>query len=802
MDEIKRGVITNKIRNLDPNNEIVKIDLANNTIRYDRRIIQHRKIEKLTDEEIVRAYYIVTLIKKLEYPIERLELEKSHKIGRKEKKTEVRIDIKVNKNSSPFMLFELKEPHKYEKDEVGDIKTQLFKVAGVEDPRAKTLKWLVYCTVDVNERNEIEETIKVINYNRFRTFEEWDERGRLALRIIPKKYGTIVTAKYVKGGLEAYKRKFNKDPPFVVLELKSSIPKEKLEKIRKKLHNTLWAGGKKEYNKIFFNLVKLILAKVYDEKETMEGDPYKFQIVYRIKDDTVIEDLNETYKNVLELYRKAFTDPEYLGVNEEELKFLKKREGAIDIIEFEEFEIAFILEQFQEYELTKSDYEFLGDFFETIIREEFKQETGQYFTHKNIVKFILYALELDKLSIDLLKEEKRLPYIIDPACGSGTFLIEAMKLIHKFVLDNKRELENMSDRIGEFIRSNFSETKKLVWAQDYIYGIEFNPSLGVTTKVNMMLHGDGHIHAYLMDALSDFDNFDDKLKIKSESMIYDKPVNEQFDVVISNPPFSVSLDPRTKQKLDNMYLYGSKKASENLFIERWYQLLKPKGRLGVVLPESVFDTTDNMYMRELLFKYLWIKAIVSLEGGQKKGAFAPYTATKTCLLFAQKKDKREVEEWSDIWKKFENEYIKLRRKLSEKIEKKELELGETKENRKDSVVELLKLIFGDNFDEKDEKLPIGDLIIKYKKMLKEKKLKDWWIFSQTARYVYKNYPIKSKFPIFHTEEIGYKRTKRGERKRPNYLFRTKELEDGEEIIIDTESSKTILDIIRRDVKWD
>lgn len=802
MNDEERGIIVNKIRNLDPDEEVCKIDLANKKITYNEKIHCHRVIESLIDEEIIRAYYLTILYKKLEYPLEKIELEEEFLIGSKSKKTRVRTDIRVNKNSHAFMLFELKTPTSYEKEEVNDVNTQLFKPAGIIDPRAKGLKWLCYCTVNINDNKEIEEEKKVIDYKRFRTFEEWDKKGRLTFKVIPKKYGEEILQRFVKGGFEAYKKKHKKEPNFIVLNLKSSIPKDKLQKIRKDLHDTLWAGGKKEYNKIFFNLVKVILAKIYDEKETESGEPYKLQVVYKNKDGDIVEDLDKTYDNILSLYKKAIKDPEYLGITDKELQTLKKREGAIDLIEFEEHEIAFILELLQNYELTESDYDFLGEFFESIIREEFKQERGQFFTHKNIVDFILYTIELDKLSLELLEKEKRLPYIIDPSVGSGTFLIQVMKLIKETIKDNKQKLENKSDRIKDFITANFPKSKKMVWAKDYLYATEFSLSLAITTKVNMILHGDGHVHSYLNDALADFSTFDAKMKTKKQSDIYPypMPINEEFDVIVSNPPFSVSLDPRTKQKLKQIYLYGDKKESENLFIERWYQLLKEKGRLGVVLPESVFDTTDNMYIRLFLFKYFWIKSIVSLAGG-KDSPFAPHTATKTCLLFAQKKTTKEVKEWGKLYDKKVSEFRKNKYNIEKLINKKELELNETQEQRKEKIIQLLEVLFKDNFDKNDISLELDELVEKYKKLLKEKKLEEWWVFTETSNYICKNDPVNSNYFIFHVLYVGFKRTKRGERPKPNQLYQIEKVNDKEKIIINTSNPKKVLDIIRKETKW-
>lgn len=798
MNNRKREIILNRIKELDPEAEVAEIDIPTNKITYNSKINLHRVITNLTDEEIVRAYFLTILFKDKEYAIEKFELEDEYLIGNKQKKTRVRVDIRVNKNSHPFMIFETKEIDDFEKDEVEDIKSQLFNVAGVIDPEAENLKWLIYCTVDVNTNGDIEELVKVIDYTYFRTFDKWDDKGRISHKVIPKKYGTKVIERFVKGGVEAYQRKHKTEPDFEVLGLKPFIPRERLEKLRKKLHDTLWAGGKKEYNKIFFNLVKLVLAKVYDEKETQDGEIYKFQIVYVSKNGTTIEDLEKTTENVSELYGKAFFDKDYLGIDKEELEALKKREGAIDLIEFEDQEIAFILEEFQQYEFTNTDFEFLGEFFEAIIREEFKQSIGQYFTHRNIVDFILYGLEFDKLTIKLLNKERRLPYIIDPSCGSGTFLIQAIKLTHNLISSKRKDLEKVSTGLEEFLSSNFPQTKKQVWAQEYLYGIDFSALLGITTKVNMILHGDGHVHTYAKDALSDLDNFSAKLKHKKHSEIYEKEVNENFDVIISNPPFATSLDPRTELKLKELYAFGDKEVSENLFIERYYQLLKENGRLGVVLPESVFDTTKNTYIRIFLFKYFWVKSIVSLMGGQKRGAFAPYTSTKTCLFFAQKKTTDEVKEWDKVWDKNEQDYYKILSELKSKIGK---SITFSTEEQKE-IIEGFKSLFKVHFEEEDEKRDFAYILNKYTELMKDKRIKDWWIFYEVSKYFMKNHPTKSTYQVFHVEEIGYKRTKRGERKRPNYLYNIVSKDGKETIHINTENPTTVLEVMRGSIKWE
>lgn len=192
------------------------------------------------------------------------------------------------------------------------------------------------------------------------------------------------------------------------------------------------------------------------------------------------------------------------------------------------------------------------------------------------------------------------------------------------------------------------------WAKDYIYGIEHNFNLGTASKVNMILHGDGSTNIFVKDGLLPFSNYDKKtapnaLKNSSKDKLYaEKEINGQFDVVISNPPFSVELDTDTKKSLSNSFIFGDKKNSENLFIERYYHLLRENGRMGIVLPESVYDTTENKYIRLFIYKYFTVKAVVSLP----QVTFSPYTNTKTSIIFAQKKTAKQIEKWNTQWEHY------------------------------------------------------------------------------------------------------------------------------------------------------
>ena len=623
----KQGIID--FINSQPIKAVENIDLDNDRVKYSSKITSPRNLESLPGgEEVVRSIILTKLVNEYGYPLERIELEKTYDIGRP-KVIYPRIDVIVkDEEGNAFLYIELKSPDKFEEDQDGVIEKQLFNLAGSELALGHSIKYLVLLTCNLNDDSFANKAI-VIDYDQYKSFDQWKE-NRFYADEIPAKYGKAIKRPYVKGSDKDLDKKYSG---------------AMFQYIQKNLHNVLWGGGGTDDNEVFSSLVNIILAKIQDESEKEDGEKYDFQsFSFANQESEQYESNEQLFDRLNLLYRRALKQRMYITD-----KTKLEKSYIIDENKFSLSKLKYAVTALERYSLVdgKNSYDgkdILGDFFEGIIRDGFKQSKGQFFTHNNIVTFILWALQLDKLAISRINKDKEIPYLIDPSAGSGTFLIEYMRFITENIKRRFRDKLSHSRDVTDKVESDwfYPDHRENRWAQTFIYGIEHNFNLGTASKVNMILHGDGSTNVFVKDGLLPFmyyvkETAPNALNSSNKDKNYgDKEINGQFDVVVSNPPFSVDLDNDTKTTLGASFLFGDKKNSENLFIERYYHLLREGGRMGIVLPESVFDTTENKYIRLFLYKYFKIKAIVSLP----QVTFAPYTPTKTSILFAQKRRKK------------------------------------------------------------------------------------------------------------------------------------------------------------------
>jgi len=771
-------------------------DFKNKKVKYSEKI-KGWKIDKFRgDEEIVRAYILSKLVNDLGYKPENIEIEKTYDIGRP-KVIKPRIDTIVrDEKGNAFLYIELKSPGDFEKDKDEIIEKQLFNLGSSEKGQGVNVKYLVLYSFELIG-NQVKDKCILIDYEKFTSFDSWKETRDFSDEI-PARYGKAQKEPYIKGGKK---------------DLETNFTHDQLNNIRKNLHNVLWGGGGTDDNDVFSSLVNIILAKIQDESEKKKGEKYEFQI-FSFKDGESFETNEELFERINGLYRRALK--QRLNILDDSKL---KKSFVVDENKFSPNKLKYTVAELERFSFVDGKNsldgkDILGDFFESIIREGFKQTKGQFFTHINVVRLLLWGLQLDKLSIERVNKDLEIPYLIDPSAGSGTFLIEYMKFVTqnlKYRFRNKLdETRDVEDKFHQWFMPDHRENK---WAQNFIYGVEINFNLGTATKVNMILHGDGSTNVFVKDGLLPFKFYDKESapnflkQYEDDKEYFGKEVNKQFDVVLSNPPFSVDLDNETKKNVKREFVFGGKKNSENLFVERWYQLLKPNGRFGVVLPESIFDTTENKYIRLFIYKYFKVRAVISLP----QLTFEPFTSTKTSLLFAQKKTKREITEWDNLWRNYSNEWNTLKTRCENLIavylEKKERKkLPSIKDITEKEEKELLSKLLQDNLEKDDTKLASKEIVHKYANEIKalckyDKDTKDvfgfvntWWVFGKVSKNL--NYKIF----MAEAENVGYKRTKRGEKPMPNGLFRTNEKDEVLLSDIDNVYS-TILDHMR-DIQWD
>lgn len=768
-----KKIVENKLE--QQKNNIANVNLEKETVSYSEKIKHNRNLKSLTgDEELVRAFLIDRLVNELDYKPEILETEKEYTIKGGHGELKARIDILVkDEKGNPFFFVEIKAPNKFEEDKTC-IDGQLFALAEAEERDFKTkVRYLVYYTTEILD-NEVVDKAIIIDFYKYKTYSDWEQDGLIPIGLeLTPGYGEPKKQPLIKGDAKH--------------DLKLGINREEITGLGHNLHDVLWGGGGTNDSEIFYSLVKIILAKIQDEYETEDGQQYNFQ-VYQYGNN--VESANKLYDRINDLYKRAL---------EEQLNISRQQNNDDDnVINRNKFplnKLVYTIQSLEKFSFLEGrssldGKDILGDFFESITRDGFKQTKGQFFTPTPIVNFLLYALQLDNLAIERLNKDRELPLIIDPSAGSGTFLVEAMKSITKELKYKQRDKlkprRNVQERFEELFMPDHKENK---WAREYLYASEINFDLGTAAKVNMILHGDGSTNIFVKDGLLPFrfyvkETKPNYMETSNPEILYkDKEVNGKFDVVISNPPFSVDLDTQTQREVKSTFLFGGKKNSENLFIERYYQMLKEGGRLGVVLPESVFDTTENKYIRLFLFKYFNIKAVVSLP----QITFQPFTSTKTSLLLAQKKTRAQVEKWNELWEKYGKEWSLLKTRINDynqyfmegKFNKKWAKdvVKDIDSNNTVNILKNIRRFLKNHIAPEDNELEIKELLTKYSDEIvsisKYEKETDafgfynaWWVFSEVAKESEIDYSIF----MAQAENVGYKRTKRGVNQMPNDLY--------------------------------
>lgn len=518
-------------------------------------------------EEIIRQLWLYKLNRLYNYPLNRIEVEKSVSFGREIHEKAADIVVYHEDKETPHLILEIKNPEA--KDGLEQIKSYL----NAQGAPIGVLS------------NGV---VKVILYRRY------PDQFENTLRDIPRVDQTIqdvVEARLTLDQLEA-----NYD----------------LVKIIKVLEELVLAGaGVDSFNEIF----KLIYAKLYDEKYARDREG---ELLFRQSTEPRV-----TYDNIQRLFEGA--TKEWPGM------FLLGEK-----IQLSPTHLSVCVGELEKIKLLDANLEIIDRAFEYLLPDVAKGKRGQYFTPRYVIDMAVRMLN-----------PKRDEYIIDPASGSGGFLIHAMH----WVWDNS--LENLS-----------SETK-IEYARTHVYGIDFDDKPVKISRALMLIAGDGKSHIFKLNSLAPKEwqgDEEEKLRARAELRQrlyrfneYDKDRDNEenfrqlaFDVLLTNPPFAGEIIDRTtlnsyelakndKGKLRN------KMERHILFIERALNLIRPGGRLAIVLPQGVLNNTNMGYIRNWLFDKARILAVVGLH----VNTFKPHTGTKTSVLFLQKwaEDEKSLDDY-------------------------------------------------------------------------------------------------------------------------------------------------------------
>lgn len=339
-------------------------------------------------------------------------------------------------------------------------------------------------------------------------------------------------------------------------------------------------------------IINILFCKIWDEMNTKPED----MVTVRVSIDDTKSDLRERIKKLFEEKVKE----EYSDVFENN-----------DTIKLDDESLFYVVSSLQNYSITEAKRDVIGEAFEVFIGPTLRGGEGQFFTPRNAVKMI----------VDVLNPSTH-QTIIDPACGSGGFLIVALEKLWEKITKEGRE-KNWSLETIAF--------KKKELATKLLHGIDKDVFLSKVTKVYMALMGDGRGGIFCENALG----LSEKIKLN------------KFDIVVTNPPFGskIKVEGETilsqfelghKWKYEKSWIKQQKvnvtQSPQILFIERCIQLLKEGGKMGMILPESLFANPTYGYIVEFLKQKGEIIGIVSFP----EELFQPYTHAKTCVLFFKK----------------------------------------------------------------------------------------------------------------------------------------------------------------------
>jgi type I restriction enzyme M protein len=576
-------------------------------------IYQNKHRNYNNPEEKVQAEAFLRLIIDYKYPINRIKLFVAVPMGNETKEADI-VVFKDDLCLMPYILVECKKQEVSEAEfqqAIGQAYSYAFAMAG-------ELKYVWVTSGIKSDYFEVDQ----------------NSNARNQLPDIPQ-FGVtnIATYKYVYDAQylpeESGKQRF--------FDL-SVIDQSELTRRFKQAHEALWAGGQLNPSEAFDELDKLIFCKIWDERKPRKmGEPYDFQII------TVPKEIekNENKRRLIEndnLYNRI------MALYEEGRK--KDQEVFRDNIRLTPEKIRTVVSYLESVNLGETDLDSKGRAFETFMGSFFRGNFGQYFTPREIVKFIVDVLPIEHDS-----------KVLDTSCGSGGFLLYALNKIRNKaseIYPNYAKDVRQHDRWFKYWHD---------FAEKNLYGIEISEQISRAAKMNMIIHDDGHTNVITSDGLIS----DETIITKTNNQGFKY---ETFDFIITNPPFGSTIR-QTEQAYLKTYKLGKKEedwlavkssseqyrdgqSTEVLFIEQDYKFLKEGGYLAIVIPDGILTNSSMQYVRTQIEDWFRIVAVVSMP---QTAFMANGAGVKSSVLFLRKWTKKESDQLINTKKNIESRLL-------------------------------------------------------------------------------------------------------------------------------------------------
>jgi type I restriction enzyme M protein len=459
-------------------------------------------------------------------------------------------------------------------------------------------------------------------------------------------------------------------------------------------HNVIRNNDKLSPEMAFDEISKILFMKIfYERKQGLKlFSINRFKELKKNYEDTVAKP-RPFYQELFDQTKAAFERDEIFEDN--------------DTIRIRENSFISIVRLLEKYNLSDTSDDIKGIAFEEFLGKTFRGDLGQFFTPRTIVNFMVEVLD-----------PKEGELVCDPCCGTGGFLIKAFehikdeiendiqkakkKIRKKLIKSNFDKLEvTVQERILNKVNESFAKlnydlessnrkSRLFNLSSRFIYGTDAEPRSARTAKMNMIMHGDGHGGVHHHDGLLNVNGI----------------FENRFDVIITNPPFGarvakdLTISEADKFKdlesikfytemFGDTYLEALNQVNNNvgekvidlfdlgkfstltevLFMERCLRLLKPGGRLGIVLPEGFLNNSDLQKIRD----YFESKSKILLICSIPQDVFIAAGATvKPSLVFLKKFTLTEQDIYNKIFKEVKSEidikYTDIENGLKDKLE--------------------------------------------------------------------------------------------------------------------------------------